>query len=384
MLKSNFKSIAFLFSTLAVVLTMCESATAQLRINERDSIPRGQESEFLEFQRQNNQNLRQIRIMPDCSFGEGLGCNKTGTVVEQIINQSRGTNYQDILMRAAGGEDNYRKFAAFYDNNPQLPKVPYASFWRNDDPTIMDRAENVLGETISRSPLPGLGSITNNFVWSPSRGREISPRDGLLDLKYAYGRVLFEEVAKIPDLKQQINSLDLPPDIRKFYLDNISQGLRNLKSGNESGLKQSVLTLLSRPYTPGNPNDGWYGRQLVDVPETIASLEPPAGSTFFTGLPLVGGEEIITGFIPPGLTETFIPSVTSPLWPYALIPLALLLLTFGDNGSSQAVEPPIIPPEPPTTQTVPEPSALTALLLFSLGMGILNYKQRFMQTKSKS
>jgi hypothetical protein len=116
-LKSNFKSIAILLSSLAVVLTICESATAQLRVNERDSIPRGQESEFLEFQRQNNQNLRQIRIMPDCSFGEGLGCNKTGTVVEQIINQSRGTNYQDILMRAAGGEDNYRKFAAFYDNN---------------------------------------------------------------------------------------------------------------------------------------------------------------------------------------------------------------------------------------------------------------------------
>ncbi|MEA5580668.1 hypothetical protein VB620_04845 [Nodularia harveyana UHCC-0300] len=385
MLKSNFKSFAVLFSSVAVVLTICESATAQLRINQSNSIPQGQESEFLEFQRQNDNNLRQMRIMPSCTLGEGLGCNKTGTVVEKIINQSNGTNYQDILLKAVGGEDNYRKFAAFYGNNPQLPNIPYASFWRNEDPSIVDGYRYVLGENVSRNPVSGLRTVTNNFAWSPSsRRREISPRDGLLDLKYAYGRVLFEEAAKVPNLQEQIRSLDLPPDVTKFYVDNISQGLRYLNSGNESGLRQSILRVLSFPYTPGDLNDGWFGRQLVSIPEPIEGVQPLSGSSFLSALPPVGGGDMITGFVPPIFGETFVPAVTSPWWPYAMIPLLpLLLLAFGGDNSSQAVEPPIIvPPDGEvTTEKVPEPSSLTALLMLTLGMGLLNYKQRLCQTK---
>ncbi|WP_414528766.1 hypothetical protein [Nodularia chucula] len=430
MLKSAFKSFTLLFSSLAVVLTICESATAQLRLNERNSIPRGQESEFLEFQRQNNSNLRQMRIMPDCTFGDGLGCNKTGTVIERIINQSNGTTYQDILLRATGGENNYQRFAAFYNNNPRLPNIPYASFWRNEDPTIVDGYRYVLGETVSRTPVAGLRTVTENFAWNqPSRGREISPRDGLLDLKYAYGRVLFEEAAKVPNLQEQIRALNLPPEISKFYQDNISQGLSQLNRGNETGLRQTVLRVLSFPYTEGDLNDGWFGRQLVSAPETIAAVEPSGGGSFFSALPPVGGSSVMTGFVPPIFGETFVPAVTSPWWPYALLPLIPLLFLVGGGGESEAVEPPIVPPivppeeetpieppivippeepeppieppivppeepeppieppivippeEPETPERVPEASTLSALMMLSVAAGLLNYKQRLIRSQ---
>ncbi|MDB9375842.1 hypothetical protein [Nodularia sphaerocarpa] len=430
------------------MLTICESATAQLRVNENRSIPKGQESEFLNFQRQNNQNMRQMRIMPDCSVGSGLGCNKTGTVVERIINQSNGTNYQDMLMRAAGGQDNYNKFAAFYGNNPQIPNIPYASFWKNEDPSILDGSRYVLGEPVSRNPLSGLKSVTNNFAWSPSsRAREISPRDGLLNLKYAYGRVLFEEAAKIPNLEQQIKSLNLPPEMTKFYVDNISQGIRNLKTGNESGLRQSVLRVLSFPHSPGVTNDGWFNRTLINLPASEVGVAPLLPDTFVGLIPPIGGSEIVTGFIPPTFGEVLAPATAIPWLPYtALVPLLWLLFNAGGGGgdevSAQAppllvvspeippvievppgtppvievppetppvtevppetppvtVVPPetppveevppgtppviVVPPETPPVTKVPEPSALNALLLLTVALGMLNYKQRLVHTKS--
>ena len=389
MSKSSFKSIAFLLSSLAVVLTICESANAQLRVTPSNSIPQGQESEFLQFQRRNNGNMREMRIMPDCSVGYGLGCNKTGTAVEKIINRSSGANYQDMLMRAAGGEDNYRKFATFYDNNPKLGNIPYASFWRNDDLRIIDSYENVLGNPVSRDRLPGLRSVTNNFAWSPSsRASEISPRDGLLNLKYAYGRVLFEEIAQIPNWQEQLNALDLPPDITQFYGENISQGLRYLRAGNEKSLEQSVLTLLSFPHSPGITRDGWFGRTPVDLPE-IAGLPALPGDTLLGGIPLLGGGEFVAGL--PGFTPgaVLLPTAAPSLLPYlAFLPLLLLLF----NGGGEPVVVAEVPPDPipdpdpdpetPPVQTIPEPSALNALLLLTVALGMLNYKNRFMATKS--
>ncbi|HYW19238.1 MAG TPA: hypothetical protein VE956_07955 [Nodularia sp. (in: cyanobacteria)] len=416
MSKSIFKSIAILSSCLALVLTICESATAQLRVG--PSIPKGQESEFLQFQRQNNQNIRQMRIMPDCSVGSGLGCNKTGTVVERIISQSNGTNYQDMLMRAAGGQDNYNKFAAFYDNNPRLQNIPYASFWKNEDRSILDGSRYVLGEPVSRNPLSGLKSVTNNFAWSPSsRAREISPRDGLLNLKYAYGRVLFEEAAKIPNLEQQIRSLDLPPEMTKFYVDNISEGIRNLKSGNESALRQSVLRVLSFPHSPGVTNDGWFGRTPVNLPASEVGVAPLLPDTFVGAIPPIGGGDIVTSFVPPTIGEVLAPATVIPWLPYtALVPLLWLLFNAGGDGgnkvSAQAppvivvppgtppvtvvppgtppvtVVPPgtppviVVPPGTPPVTKVPEPTALNALLLLTLALGMLNYKERLVQTKS--
>lgn len=378
---------------------MGESATAQLRLNQRDSIPQGQESQYLEYQRQNNQNLRQMRVMPDCSLGDGLGCNKTGTVVEQIINESHGANYYDLLMRATGGQDNYRNFAAFYNHNPRLSTMPYASFWRNEDPSILDGYRYVLGQSVSRNPVNGLADVTRNFAWSPlSRGREISLRDGLLDLKYSYGRVLLEEVAKIPNLEQQVTSLDLPPDMTQFYLSNISQGLRALNTGDERGLRQSVLRLLSFPYSPGVKDDGWYGRKLVDTPVTTSPEIPSLpGTALISETPGLGGEEMTVALGDPFIGEVVIPRGGAPWWTYIGIALLLWFILRGNDSASQPptpVEaiPDTLPPliavdnggESPTSNTfvppqvreVPEPSALKALLLLTVVLGTLNYKQR--------
>ncbi|TVP57455.1 MAG: hypothetical protein EA343_22665 [Nodularia sp. (in: Bacteria)] len=402
---------------MAVVLTVCDSATAQLRINNSNSIPRGQESELLEFQRQNNQKMRQMRVMPSCSLGSGLGCNKTGTVIEQIINQSNGTNYQDMLMQSAGGEDNYRKFAAFYDNHPRLKNIPYASFWRNEDPSILDGHQYVLGRTVSSNPVSGLKAVTSNFPWSPiSRSGEISPREGLLNFKYSYGRILLEEVARIPNLEQQVRSLDLPQDMTQFYLSNLSRGLRALNTGNKRDLRESILTILSYPYSPGTTNDGWYGRKLVDVPETIQSEgQPLIGDSFESGNLELGGEDISIAVDNPNFEEYLLPSGVSSYLPYAGIPLLILLMFLlgGNGGSSQPARFVEVPPEmtpsdvtpgnndssngvdvigtgnidvpatqQPQVKTVAEPSTLTALFMLMLTAYILNYKKRSMQVNN--
>lgn len=404
MLKSAFKNFAILCSSLVVALTICESATAQLRVNQGYSIPRGQEREFLEFQRQNNQNFRQIRVMPPCSLGEGLGCNKAGTVVEQLLNQSHGANYYDLLMRAAGGEDNYRNFAAFYNNNTRLSKIPYASFWRNDDPAIVDGHRYVLGQSVSRNPVPGLAGVTQNFAWSPlSRGnREISLRDGLLNLKYSYGRLLLEEISQLPNLEQQVNSLDLPSDMTKFSLNHISQGLQALNSGNERALRESILKLLSFPYSPGVRDNGSYGRKLVNTPLIEQSkLQPLPGTAFVSNNPAPMGNEMMVALDRPLFDEVLRPSASTRWLPYASIPLLLfLLLSLGGNSASSQPPTPVqmipntvtplvtvengvvpitntfVPLPPPEVRPVPEPSTLKALLLLTLVLGTLNYKQR--------
>jgi hypothetical protein len=66
----------------------------------------------------------------------------------------------------------------------------------------------------------------------------------LLDLKYSYGRLLLEEVGKIPDAQQQIQALGLEPQQTKFYLDKLSTSKRAL-NGNEQSLKDTILKDLS-------------------------------------------------------------------------------------------------------------------------------------------
>ncbi|MHC5828078.1 MAG: hypothetical protein ACYT04_72355, partial [Nostoc sp.] len=73
----RFATIAF--SSVAIVLTTCQSTFAQLNIG-RYGIQPGLESEYLQYQI-NNQNLSQMRVIPGCDVGFGLSCNKTGSVV---------------------------------------------------------------------------------------------------------------------------------------------------------------------------------------------------------------------------------------------------------------------------------------------------------------
>lgn len=447
MLKSNFKGIAILFSSFAVALSAYQSASAQpvgLDVGGRNRIPPGQEQEFLRYQIQNNNNLRQIQVIPECRVGFGLSCNKTGTVLEQIVRSNGGPSYDEMLMRAAGGSQNYRNFNAFYGNDPNVYKTPYIAFWKEQQASasILDGYKYVLGESVSRNPVPGLGNVTQKFAWAPlSRSdNSLDTRSGLLDLKYAYGRVLLDEVAKIPNPEQQIRSLDLPPGMMQYYVSNLKNGLNALKTGNEAALQDSILKIFSFPYVPTSISVGEYGRAPIAAAEQLGlqgtpltgetlSVEPifSDGASIVAAdpVPAVGLEEVL-----PAAGDGFSFPILPALGGIALLAL-VLSLGGGDDSSSQAnaIEdipgsnvPPVtpdqpttptptpnqpecippggngtpgdgqvigvpcdtnVPPTTPDVKTVVEPSTLKAIVLLSLMMCILNRKQRLMQKKVK-
>ena len=269
MLKSYIKRIVVAFSFSAAMMTVCQSASAQLNIG-RYGVQPGLESEYLQYQL-SGQSLSQIRGISSCSIGFGLSCDKTGAVLQQIVESNNGPNYHNLLIQAAGGQANLNNFASFYGNNPNLSLVPYASFWQQDSPSIVDGYRYVLGNSLGPTPVDGVGLVTKNFYWSPLSGADnsLSLRNGLLDLKYSYGRLLLEEAAKIPNVQQQIQSLGLAPDVTKYYLNNLSNGLEALNGQDDAQLKESILKLLSFPYPP---NGGEYGRPNLGVPKDFDQI----------------------------------------------------------------------------------------------------------------
>ncbi|MBD2492813.1 hypothetical protein [Nostoc sp. FACHB-280] len=396
MLKSTVKSIGISLTSLAVVLSVCQSANAQLNVGKR-KIQRGLEREYLQYQLE-NRNLSDAFVIPSCTVGSGTGCNKTGTVLQQLLAINGGPSYYDLVIRAAGGQQNYQNFAAFYGNNERLPEIPFASFWKKQSPSIVDGYQYVLGQPVSRSPVAGLGAVTKNFAWSPlSRGdNSLSPRDGLLDFKYSFGRELLVEVSKIPNLQQQIRDLDLPPEMTQFYLNNLSRGLNALKTGNEEALQESVLRIFSFPYSSDSTTSPNYGRVSLDTPKELDNIE---------GIP-IGGEELSPdiallepdSFLLESDTAlaldvgTITGSAFNPLYLSPALLLLLLLTGGGGGNSSRAVIPPVVPPVQPTpnptpTPTTPppvrvdEPSTLTAILLLTPLLGVLSYKKRTTRTK---
>jgi len=406
-------------------MAFIQPASAQLNIG-RYGVQPGLEQNYLQYQL-SGQSLSQMRAIPGCLTGFGLGCNKTGEVLQQLVEQNNKTSYSNLLMRAAGGEQNYRNFSNFYGNNPRLPEVPYSSFWQNDAKNIMDGYQYLLGQEVGRTPVENLGLITKNFYWSPLSGdnNSLSLRSGLLDLKYSYGRVLLEEVSKIPNLEQQIQSLGLPKEVTQYYLSNFSTGLEALNAGNENALKDSILHILSVPFSP---EGGEYGRPFAGIPNglNLESGEVLLGNAF-SGSSLVTlepeaisldilGEGEGYGLIPGGSGNPF------PTWLLGILPLGLLfflLSSGGDSGDSSGSrgtlissggETGVTPPPPPSPsptvcptmsggngvgnnqsangscsnpilpgqeiKKVPEPSVVNAILLLTIVLCLLKNKQR--------
>ncbi|UKO96537.1 hypothetical protein [Nostoc sp. UHCC 0870] len=425
MLKSTIKNITLVCSSLLTALIISQTANAQqrgLNVGAPVKIPPGQESQLLQFQLQNNEaGLRKMRVIPECVVGFGLSCNKTGGVVQKIIESNSGLTYQEMLMKAAGGDDNYRRFAGFYNNNPNLVQTPYTSFWRDSSPIVLDSHQYALGGLVSRRPVSGLGAVTQNFAWSPLKGENL--RNGLLNFKYAFGRVFLEEASKIPDLTQQIRDLRLDPDMRDFYLRNLSKGLNALRTGNEAELKKSILEIMSRPYTPNSQGDGWYGRKIVQPPDNLVGRgEIVPGDTFADlTLPSVADDKVLDIAEIPGEEVFSTPSKGRPgLFPIfaglGLLALFLLLLGGRNNPSSTAraatpsvpeitETPTPLPPDYvcpdlnlgggsgnsgqvsevqcdipitqiPEVKKVVEPSALKAIILLTLILCLVNYKKR--------
>ncbi|MBD2776744.1 hypothetical protein [Iningainema tapete] len=430
MLKPIVKSFALAFSSIAAVLSVCQSASAQLNIG-RYGVQPGLEYNYLQYQL-SGQDLGQMRGIPGCGVGFGLGCNKTGSVVQQLLESNNGPSYDNLLMRAAGGPENFQNFANFYGNNPYLADVPYASFWQNDSPYIMDGYRYLLGGQVSRTPVENLGLVTNNFYWSPlspGANNSLSPRSGLLNLKYSYGRLLFEEARNIPNFEQQIRSLNLPQNIENYYLSTYTKGVLALNSGNEAQLQQSILELLSAPYSE---TPGVIGRPIVGVPNEFNQIlgQGLSGDEVVgIGGPVGLEGDALSFDVPAGGGEVFLAPAGSgfPILPVlgGLAALGLLLALIGGGGddSSSGVVPPgdiigggggqELPPPPPVgggnppppeitgpgieipppgiggpggptvdVEKVPEPSVMKAVVLLIIVMYLFGRKQWRAQTKN--
>ena len=406
-------------SSVAVVLTTCQSAFAQLNIG-RYGIQQGLEYEYLQYQI-NNQNLSQMRVIPGCDVGFGLTCNKTGSVIQRLLDLNDGTSYQNLLIQAAGGEKNFQNFASFYGNNPNLSEVPYASFWRNQSPEIMDGSQYLLGQPVSRNPVQGLGLVTKQFYWSPYSGanNSVSLRNGLLDLKLSYGRLLFEEASKIPNIKEQIQSLGLSPEMTNFYFNKISRGLDALSSGNPNQLQQRILEVLSFPYSE---NGGELGRPNNAIPEEFSQLlgEDVPGDILLSDNPIaLDGEVMDLDTSPASMGDVLVQDSPDsfPLWPIFGIgglALILLLLLNGDSSSAQGsvssvtplsltntgecdltpsgngsdhtqiIEIPcnVTPKTPTEVKKVVEPSTIKALILLIVLLCIVRNKHRSLKIRN--
>lgn len=337
-LKSTAKRITIAVSSFTLALAACQSASAQLVLG-RYGIQPGLEQNYLQYQL-SGRNLTQMRGIAGCSVGFGAACNKAGAVFQQLVESNGGPNYEQLLMRAAGGEQNYQNFASLYGNNSNISQIPYASFWHNDNPNIVDGYRYLLGQTVNQTPQEGLGQVTKNFYWAPQgSGNSLDPRNGLLDLKYSYGRLLLEEVAKIPNAQQQIQSLGLAPELTKFYSEKLSNSMRVLNSGNQESLKETILKDLSIPYSPEAAE---FGRPNLGIPSADSLIAETLPGDIFVGTAPVSLEPEVVGIdVPSNLTEDVVlqkgsPGSSFPTWPLAGggLALLLLLLALGGGGSS--------------------------------------------------
>lgn len=438
MFKSRITKILIAFSSYtAAILTAPQQAFAQLNIG-RYGIQPGLEQNYLQYQI-SGRDVTQMRGIAGCSVGFGASCNKAGAVFEKILESNGGPTYQELLMKAAGGEENFRNFASFYGNNPNLSQIPYASFWLQHKDEIVDGHQYLLGQTVSQTPQEGLGQVTKNFYWAPEgSGNAVDPRSALLDLKYSYGRLLLQEIAKIPDAQQQIQAMGLKPEEAKFFSEKLLAAKHAL-NGDEQSLKDTILKELSMPYPVhggdfNRPNLGVppLGGGLTDEPETLAG-------EVFSWEPLVSlAPEGMNVDLPSSLAEVDFPGNFAedvvlqqgsgnsfPTWLIAGGGLALLLLLLafggggssGDGSSSIAATPPVsapsappssgdytppvgngppgenqiieVPPAPPVSsppgpevKKVPEPTTVTPLVLMVIFIYILTLKQWRTQTRS--
>ncbi|MEC4885783.1 MAG: hypothetical protein SAL70_31370, partial [Scytonema sp. PMC 1070.18] len=356
--------IAFACSSVAAVIATSQEANAQLNVGK---IRQGQERLYLEAQL-SGQDLSNMQGIVDCDIGFEASCNKTGSVLEKVLESNNGPSYQELLMRAAGGKDNFRNFASFYGNNPHLKEIPYASFWSNDNPNILDGYRYLLGNTVSRSPVEGLGQVTKNFHWSPLQGdgSSLDPRSGLLNLKYSFGRLLLEETAKNPNIQQQILSVaqsqGLSPLATQYYLRTFSRGLHALKTGNDRELKDSILKVLSMPFDgklEGNNEN--YNRHNLNIPQE--SPEILLGQVdSFDQEPIILALDAVEPApmdLPPSGNVITKGSSFRPKWYWFVPLLALLPFILGGDGSDASTPPNVTVTPPGVTPPGETPPGVT-------------------------
>ncbi|BCL37417.1 hypothetical protein [Nostoc sp. MS1] len=407
---------------MATVITVCQTASAGkvgLNVGDRRITP-GLEKNYLEYQIQNNSNgNKPIFVIPDnCIVGFGLRCNKTGTVLEKILESQGGPTYQQMLIRAAGGENNYRQWETFLGNRSDNNLYPYMSVWRNYSSKYLDAAQYSLGRTLDRNPVPGLSDVTKNFLWQPFRGDNL--RDSFVNFKLSYGRLLLQEISKIPNIRQEILKLPIGESMKAFYEKRVLSGLDALESGDNRRLQHEIFEILSHPYNSALPDDNpFQGRNVATIESMLQSgeIQLGEGSIMKDGLFLGGGSEFENAISIAQGTEIL--SAPSEGFPGYLIaaPLLLLVILFldgnGSNGSfnSSSLRTPSLPnpsttppldnscdflnpgtptnggfceaPITPPTQVsrVSEPSSVKGLLILTLILCLVRYKYRRAQVR---
>ncbi|MEJ1934736.1 hypothetical protein WDZ92_31435, partial [Nostoc sp. NIES-2111] len=408
------QNIFILLSSVATVITVCQTANAGkagLNVGDRRITP-GLEQQYLQYQIQNNSNGRRpVFVIPDnCIVGFGLRCNKTGTVLEQILESKGGPTYQQILMRAAGGESNYRIWKTFLGERSDNELYPYMSVWRNYSSKYLDAAQYSLGRTLDRNPVPGLRDVTKNFLWQPFRGDNL--RDSFVNFKLSYGRLLLQEISKIPNIRQEILKLPIGESMKAFYERRLLSGLDALESGDNRRLQNEIFEILSHPYNSESPDYNLFqGRDVATIEPILESGETQLGEDF-TPNTLFGSEYISPIEIAQG-SEILSGSSQGSVGFIAAVPLLALLLFIlssgGDdsNGSSDGsslrtsglpnpstpspdnscdflnpgtptnggfCEVPITPPT--QVSRVTEPSSIKGLLILTLILCLVRYKYR--------
>jgi hypothetical protein len=332
MKKITSKIIPVLLFTSAHLCSWTNAAIAQLRLG--TGVQPGLEEYLLEYQLQELP-LNQLRGISGCSVGFGAGCNKTGSLLQQIIQKQTGRSYQDLLVQSAGGLNNYLRFQQFYPNSSSISSTPYSSFWRSGDSSILDRYEYSGIGQLNSNHVANLREVVSSFRYAPvTRGNNnLNLREGLIGLKTAYGRTLIEEALKIPDIEQKIIAFGLSEEETAYHLQQFRQAKAALNTDNSATINQSLYNLLSNPYTslPTELNRPELG--ISEALERIGGVTQEG--SFATGEVL--GEEISEIAIPTSSDILVEVTDNTPIYVAAGVgglTLLILLLSLGGNDST--------------------------------------------------
>ncbi|MGK7948193.1 MAG: hypothetical protein AB4368_05160 [Xenococcaceae cyanobacterium] len=262
------------------ILSFPQTTLAQLRIGR--TVQPGLEGYFLEYQ-QTGLPLNELMSVSSCSVGLGASCNKTGAVLQKIVKEYSGSSYRELLMKAAGGLENYQRFARLYSNPAAISLTPYSSFWRDNNQYILDNHEYAGINIFQAIDSAELNEITSQFKYSPLslRNSDISPRQGLIQLKVSYGVTLMEEALKVPDINQKIAEESLNESEASFHQQQFQTAVLAIKGESTSEISKSLFFVLSNPYTqvPGVLN-----RPNLNISTDLTSIH---------GIALEGDEETI-------------------------------------------------------------------------------------------
>lgn len=330
---------------LAIAFITCDSASAQLRLGR--GIQPGLEGHLIEYQIQ-QQPLERIQTVESCSVGLGVGCDKTASLLQQIVTDASGKTYQDIVNQAAGGVENYIRFTRYYPENAQISRIPYNSFWLNGGDYVLDNYRYSGIGDLERVYSQDLHQLVSQFGYAPvtDNGSQLSLQQGLIGLKTAYGAALLKEARQIPDIQQRITNSGLSEAETNFHLQQFLSSVSAADNGNTQEFNQALYRLLSNPYVA---NSAPLNRPALGATATIPTGETLTGDSYVSAV--LTGDASQTAIASQG--EVFTPSGdNTPLYIFAgvggLTLLILLLTNLGgsDGGSVTVASNPNPPSEP--------------------------------------